>query len=203
MSGSLFIVAAPSGAGKTSLVKALVSSMAGVCLSVSHTTRLPRPGEQDGVDYHFIDEAIFEAMRHAGDFLEHAQVFDHHYGTAQKNMVQLLNQGLDVILEIDWQGSRQVRERFPSCVSIFILPPSRETLERRLRLRGQDEEAVIARRMRDACAEISHYSEFDYLVVNGDFKAALEDLTAIIRSRRLLRLRQEERLKPLLRELLA
>jgi guanylate kinase len=142
-------------------------------------------------------------MRHAGDFLEHAQVFDHHYGTAQKNMVQLLNQGLDVILEIDWQGSRQVREWFPSCVSIFILPPSRETLERRLRLRGQDEEAVIARRMRDACAEISHYSEFDYLVVNGDFKTALEDLTAIIRSRRLLRLRQEERLKPLLRELLA
>jgi guanylate kinase len=155
------------------------------------------------VDYHFIDEATFEGMRHTGDFLEYARVFDHHYGTAQKNIIQLLNQGLDVILEIDWQGRRQVRERFPNCVSIFILPPSRETLERRLRLRGQDEKAVIARRMRDARAEISHYSEFDYLVVNGDFKTALEDLAAIIRGWRLMRLRQEEKLKLLLRELLA
>jgi guanylate kinase len=203
MSGNLFIVAAPSGAGKTSLVKALVSSMAGVCLSVSHTTRLPRPGEQDGVDYHFVDEATFKTMQHAGDFLEHAQVFDHYYGTAHQSMVQLLNQGLDVILEIDWQGSRQVRARFPYSTGIFILPPSRETLERRLHLRGQDEEPVIARRMRDACAEISHYSEFDYLIVNGDFKTALEDLAAIIRSQRLLRLRQEKKLRLLLCELLA
>lgn len=203
MSGSLFIVAAPSGAGKTSLVKALVSSMTGICLSVSHTTRSPRPGEQDGVDYHFIDEVTFKTMQHAGDFLEHAQVFDYYYGTAHKNLVQLLNQGLDVILEIDWQGSRQVQARFPGSVSIFILPPSREILERRLRFRGQDEEMVIARRMRDACAEISHYREFDYLVVNGDFGTALADLTAIIRSQRLLRLRQEGELKPLLTELLA
>jgi len=203
MSGSLFIVAAPSGAGKTSLVKALVNSMTGICLSVSHTTRSPRPGEKDGVDYHFIDEQTFKTMQHAGDFLEYAQVFDHYYGTAHKNLSQLLSQGLDVILEIDWQGGRQVRVQFPGTVGIFILPPSREILERRLHLRGQDEEMVIARRMRDACAEISHYREFDYLVVNGDFETALADLTIIIRSQRLLRLRQEGKLKPLLTELLA
>ncbi|WP_083761435.1 guanylate kinase [Nitrosococcus halophilus] len=202
MPGSLFVVAAPSGAGKTSLVKALVDSMTGVCLSVSHTTRPPRPGERDGVDYYFIDDAAFETMQQAGAFLEHAQVFDHHYGTAREKVAGLLEQGMDVILEIDWQGRRQVQARFPDCVSIFILPPSRETLERRLRLRGQDGETVIARRMRDARTEISHYNEFDYLVVNDVFETALEDLMAIIRGRRLLRLRQEERLTPLLGELL-
>lgn len=202
MSGSLFIVAAPSGAGKTTLVKALVNSMSGVRLSVSHTTRLPRAGEQEGVDYYFVEEAAFEAMRRRGDFLEHARVFDYYYGTAKKVVTRLLEQGLDVILEIDWQGKRQVQARFPDCVSIFILPPSRGTLERRLHLRGQDVEAVIARRMRDARTEISHYDEFDYLVVNDNFETALEDLTAIIRSRRLLRLQQEERLAPLLHELL-
>ncbi|QBQ56393.1 guanylate kinase [Nitrosococcus wardiae] len=202
MPGSLFVVAAPSGAGKTSLVKALVDSMAGVCLSVSHTTRPPRPGERDGVDYYFIDDATFETMQQAGAFLEHAQVFDHRYGTAWEKVTGLLEQGMDVILEIDWQGRRQVQACFPDCVSIFILPPSRETLEHRLRLRGQDGETVIARRMRAARTEISHYNEFDYLVVNDVFETALEDLMAIIRGRRLLRLRQEEQLTPLLNELL-
>ncbi len=203
MSGSLFIVAAPSGAGKTSLVKALLSSVTDICLSVSHTTRPPRPGEQNGMDYYFVDEVTFETLQRAGAFLEHARVFDYHYGTARENVAQLLAQGLDVILEIDWQGARQVREYFSHCVSIFILPPSREALEQRLCLRGQDNEAVITRRMQDACREISHYHEFNYLVVNDDFKSALEDLITIVRSQRLLRLRQEIKLAPLLQELLA
>lgn len=203
MTGNLFIIAAPSGAGKTSLVKALLDSLTGIYLSVSHTTRPPRPGERDGVDYYFTDEATFETMQRAGAFLEHAWVFDYRYGTAAENVAELLAQGLDMILEIDWQGARQVREYFPHCVSVFILPPSREALRQRLSLRGQDDEAVIARRMGDACNEISHYNEFSYLIVNDDFETALEDLIAIVRSRRLLRLRQKGRLIPLLRELLA
>lgn len=203
MSGSLLIVAAPSGAGKTSLVKALLNSVPDICLSVSHTTRPPRPGEQEGVDYYFIDEVTFEAMQYAGAFLEHAWVFDYRYGTARENVARLLTQGLDVILEIDWQGARQVREYFSHCMSIFILPPSREALEQRLCLRGQDNESVITRRMRDACQEISRYHEFSYLVVNDDFKTALEDLIAIVRSQRLLRQRQEIKLASLLHELLA
>ncbi|BAW79963.1 guanylate kinase [Candidatus Nitrosoglobus terrae] len=203
MFGNLFIIAAPSGAGKTSLVKALVSSVTGVYFSVSHTTRLPRLGEQDGVDYHFVDEEVFKVMAQAGAFLEHARVFDHYYGTAYQSVSELLEQGLDVILEIDWQGGRQVRTRFPNSTSIFILPPSQQALEGRLNLRGQDKGTVIARRMRDARAEISHYSEFDYLIVNEEFRTALEDLSAIIRSQRLLRQRQEEKLKSLLYELLA
>jgi guanylate kinase len=203
MAGSLFIVAAPSGAGKTSLVKALVNSMAGVCLSISHTTRAPRPGEREGIDYYFVDAATFEAMVWAEAFLEHAWVFDHRYGTARESVVKLLAQGLDVILEIDWQGRRQVQARFPECASIFILPPSREVLEQRLYSRGQDDEAIIARRMQAAWAEISHYNEFDYLIVNDDFAHALEDLRAIVQSRRLSRLRQEVQLASLLGELLA
>jgi len=203
MSGSLFIVAAPSGAGKTSLVKALVNSMAGVCLSISHTTRAPRPGEQEGVDYYFVDAPTFEAMQRGEAFLEHARVFDHCYGTTRENVAKRLEQNVDVILEIDWQGRRQVQERFSDCTSIFILPPSREVLEQRLRARRQDDATIITRRMRDAWTEISHYNEFDYLVVNDDFEMALEDLRAIVRSHRLSRLRQERRLAALLRELLA
>lgn len=203
MTGNLFIISAPSGAGKTSLVKALLDSLTGIYLSVSHTTRPPRPAEQNGVDYHFIDETTFETMQLAGAFLEHAWVFDYRYGTAAENVTKLLAQGKDAILEIDWQGAHQLREHFPHCVSIFILPPSREALRQRLSLRGQDDEAVIARRMGDACNEISHYNEFSYLIVNDDFETALEDLIAIVRSRRLLRLRQRGKLIPLLRELLA
>lgn len=202
MPGSLFVVTAPSGAGKTSLVKALLDSMTDICLSVSHTTRPPRPGEQHGVDYYFVDAATFEAMQRTGAFLEHAWVFDYRYGTAKAHVARLLEQGLDVVLEIDWQGARQVREWFSDCVSIFILPPSREALKQRLRHRGQDDETVIARRMQEARQEMSHYPDFSYLVVNDDFKTALGGLMAIVQSRRLLRQRLEEKLTFLLHELL-
>lgn len=202
-SGVLYIISAPSGAGKTSLVKALVESSPRIAVSVSHATRPKRPGEQNGVHYHFIDISTFEAMVARGEFLEHARVFDNYYGTARSTLLAQLQAGVDVILEIDWQGARQVRERMPGCVSIFILPPSRAVLEQRLRTRAQDSEEIIARRMRDAVAEMSHYSEFDYLVVNDDFSTALEDLKAIFRAQHLRREAQAERLADKLHELLA
>lgn len=201
--GILYIISAPSGAGKTSLVKALVESSPGIAVSVSHATRPKRPGEQNGVHYHFVDVSTFEAMVARGEFLEHARVFDNYYGTARSTLLAQLQAGVDVILEIDWQGARQVRERMPGCVGIFILPPSRAVLEQRLRARAQDSEETIARRMRDAVAEMSHYGEFDYLVVNDDFNTALEDLKAIFRAQRLRREAQAERLADELRELLA
>jgi guanylate kinase len=182
--GSLYIVAAPSGAGKTSLVKALLESTAGITVSVSHTTRKPRPGEQDGKHYYFVDTARFEFMRDNYEFLEHARVFDNYYGTSRQAVESTLAQGLDVILEIDWQGAQQVRRLYPDASSIFILPPSRQALEERLRSRGQDDEATVARRMRDAVTEISHYREFDYLVINDVFEEALELLRAIVVARR-------------------
>lgn len=178
--GTLLIVAAPSGAGKTSLVRALSASLAGVAVSVSHTTRPRRPREQDDAHYHFVDHAAFEAMIDAGEFLEHARVFDQHYGTARASVAQRLAQGLDVILEIDWQGARQVRQRMPQCLSVFIVPPSRPVLEQRLRARAQDAEEIIARRMRAAVEEMRHYPEFDYLVVNDDFEQAVNALRAIV-----------------------
>ncbi len=184
MKGSLFIVAAPSGAGKTSLVNALVARHDDIRLSVSHTTRPPREGEQDGRDYHFVSHETFARMRDNGDFLESATVFDNSYGTSEKAVDALLAQGLDVILEIDWQGAEQVRRNVGGATGIFILPPSKATLEQRLRNRGQDNEDVIQRRMRDAENEISHYVEFDYLIVNDEFEEALESLTAIIVARR-------------------
>jgi len=201
--GTLYIFAAPSGAGKTSLVKALVDSTPGIEVSVSHTTRAPRPGEVDGVDYHFVDLPTFERMVAEGAFLEHARVFDNYYGTARASIEQRLATGVDVILEIDWQGARQVRERFPDSVGVFILPPSRAALEERLRGRGTDDEATIARRMRDAEREMSHYEEFDYLVINDDFDTALEDLRAIVRARRLRTPLQAARYRALLDSLLA
>ena len=182
--GSLFIIAAPSGAGKTSLVNALLEKDSRLSLSISHTTRSPRPGEIDGRHYHFVSEAEFERMVAAGDFMEHARVFDHFYGTNRHTVAKQLEQGRDVILEIDWQGARQVRAVFPGCCSIFIIPPSLETLRKRLKGRGQDSEEVIQRRMRDAQAEISHWDEFEYLVVNDDFNAALDELIAIINDHR-------------------
>jgi len=178
--GSLFIIAAPSGAGKTSLVNALLKKDARLALSISHTTRSPRPGEIDGQHYHFVSEAKFERMVGAGDFMEHARVFDHFYGTNRHTVAGQLEQGRDVILEIDWQGARQVRAVFPDCCSIFIIPPSLGSLRKRLEGRGQDSEEVIQRRMRDAQAEISHWDEFEYLVVNDDFNAALDELMSII-----------------------
>lgn len=203
MMGSLFIVAAPSGAGKTSLVNALVAGHDDIRLSVSHTTRPPRDGEQDGRDYHFVSQDVFAQMRGNGDFLESATVFDNSYGTSSKAVEALLEQGLDVILEIDWQGAQQVRKNFVDSTGIFILPPSKATLEQRLRDRGQDNEDVIQRRMRDAENEISHYVEFDYLIVNDDFAEALDKLTAIILAKRQALATQKEKQSALITELLA
>lgn len=184
MLGSLFIVAAPSGAGKTSLVNALVDRHDDIRLSVSHTTRPAREGEVDGRDYHFVSQETFSSMRDNGDFLESATVFDNSYGTSSAAVKEMLAQGLDVILEIDWQGAQQVRHNFEDATGVFILPPSKATLEQRLRSRGQDNEEIIQRRMRDAENEISHYVEFDYLIVNDDFEEALENLTAVILAKR-------------------
>ena len=182
--GSLFIIAAPSGGGKTSLVNALLKHDPRLVLSISHTTRPARPGEIDGQHYHFVTEPEYEQMVNNGDFMEHAQVFDHYYGTNRNSVALQLEQGLDVILEIDWQGARQVRAVFPDCCLIFIIPPSLEDLRRRLTGRGQDSAKVIQRRMQDAQAEISHWAEFDQLVVNDNFDTALEELLAIINDHR-------------------
>ncbi|MEM7401720.1 MAG: guanylate kinase [Pseudomonadota bacterium] len=178
--GKLFIVSAPSGAGKTSLVKELISSNENVVVSVSHTTRKKRPGETHGKDYFFISEEQFKAMISEDEFIEYAKVFDHYYGTSQSSVMQQLQQNLKVILEIDWQGAAQVRKRFSDTQSIFILPPSKAELTNRLRGRGQDSDEVIARRMRDAESEMSHYHEFDHIVLNDDFKQALSELSAIV-----------------------
>jgi guanylate kinase len=201
--GTLLIIAAPSGAGKTSLVNALVTSLPGVVVSVSHTTRPKRPLEQEGVHYHFIDHATFNAMVKADLFLEHARVFDQQYGTSRAAVESQLAQGLDVILEIDWQGASQVRARVCDCVSIFIVPPSRQALEQRLRARAQDSEETIARRMRAAVDEMRHYAEFDYLVVNDDFDQALTALKAIVLASRQRIAAQVERARELLQQLLA
>jgi len=178
--GSLFIIAAPSGGGKTSLVNGLLKHDPRLVLSVSHTTRPARPGEIDGQHYHFVSKVEYDQMVDNGDFVEHAQVFDHYYGTNRNSLLQQLEQGRDVILEIDWQGARQVRSVFPDACFIFIIPPSLESLHKRLTDRAQDSEEVIQRRMRDARAEISHWDEFDQLVVNDDFDTALEQLQLII-----------------------
>ncbi len=183
--GTLYILSAPSGAGKTSLLKALRERDGQLHVSVSHTTRPMRPGEQDGVHYHFVDQAAFLAKVGKGDFLEHAQVFGNYYGTDEASVRAQLEAGQDTVLEIDWQGAQQVRHRFPEAVSIFILPPSPEALHQRLSNRGQDSEAVIQGRMREAVSEMSHYAEFDYLVFNDDFEQALSELAAIVTCQRL------------------
>lgn len=181
--GILFIISAPSGGGKTTLVRAVTGADPGLRVSVSHTTRARRPGEQHGSAYHFVDQDTFAGMVAARAFLEHARVFDHYYGTSRDWVAGQLAAGTDVILEIDWQGARQVRDLLPGAVSIFILPPDLEILTQRLRGRG-DPESSVARRMHDARAEISHYQEYDYLVFNDDLDRALGDLTAIIRAAR-------------------
>jgi guanylate kinase len=183
--GSLFIIAAPSGGGKTSLINRLLKCDSRLVLSISHTTRPARPGEVNGQHYHFVSEAEFRQMERQGVFLEHARVFDHYYGTNQNSVTLQLEQGHDVILEIDWQGARQVRSVFPDSCLIFIIPPSLESLRERLSGRGQDSASVIQRRMRDAQAEISHWAEFDHLVVNDDFETALEELLVIINDHRI------------------
>ncbi len=183
MSGKLFILSAPSGAGKSSLAKALIQDLPNLAVSVSHTTRAPRPGEEHGVHYYFVSRDEFEAMVQAGKFVEHARVFDNDYGTARRSIEQLLEAGKDVLLDIDWQGARNIKQQMPGAVSIFILPPTRVALEERLRGRGQDSPEIIARRMRDAVAEMSHYNEFDHVVVNDVFDAARADLVAIMQGK--------------------
>ncbi|MGZ4957801.1 MAG: guanylate kinase [Methylomonas sp.] len=202
ITGKLYIISAPSGAGKTSLVKQLLAQTEKLAVSVSHTTRAMRAGEQHGVDYFFVSVDSFKDMIEHQAFLEHAQVFDNFYGTAQRSVEDNLAQGLDVILEIDWQGAQQVRRMLPDAVSIFILPPSIEVLRQRLQNRGQDPDEVIARRMRDAVTEMSHYPEFDYLIVNDDFNTALNQLKSIVIANRLLQNRQQQLLEPLLQNLL-
>lgn len=200
---TLFIVSAPSGAGKTSLLKRLKQELDQVVISVSHTTRPKRPGEIDGQDYYFVSQETFIRMLAEDAFLEYAKVFDYYYGTSRKQVMENLARGLDVILEIDWQGARQVKARLPASRSIFILPPSREALERRLRQRGQDSEATIAKRLAGARTEISHYAEYDYLVVNDDFEQALAQLKSILIADRLRLARQQGKLASLLHDLLA
>ena len=180
----LVIVSAPSGAGKTSLAKALAESTADVGVSVSHTTRPARDGERDGKDYFFVSRAVFERMIRAGEFLEHAHVFDHLYGTARTPVEAALAAGQSIVLDIDWQGARKVRAVMPEALSIFILPPSLDDLEQRLVDRGQDTSEVIRRRMQDAVSEIGHYPEFDYVLVNQDFQIALEELRGVLESGR-------------------
>jgi len=202
MSGNLFIVSAPSGAGKSSLVNAALADDRQLALSVSYTTRPPRPGETNGREYHFVDRKTFEAMLARGDFLESAEIYGNRYGTSRKWIADARGQGRDIMLEIDWQGAQQVRAAFPDAVSVFILPPPPvlQELERRLRGRGQDPEDAIQRRLRDAREEIAHVAEFDYVIINKEFEQARRDLAAVVRAARLKKssqlARHPEILKP-------
>lgn len=184
MSGKLFVITAPSGAGKTSLIDAVMKDDPSLTISVSYTTRQPRPGEKDGVDYHFVDVPTFLAMRGRGEFLESAEVHGNHYATSKQVILDAVRRGEQLILEIDWQGARQVRALYPQCVGIFILPPSVEELERRMRRRGQDSEAVIARRLQNAREELSHAGEFKYAIINKEFDTAKQELAEILRKER-------------------
>ena len=202
MSGTLFIVAAPSGAGKTSLVKALIERERELSLSVSYTSRPARPNEQDGVHYHFVSRGVFELMIDRGEFFEHAVVHGDLKGTSQAVVEKLLAQGRDVVLEIDWQGARQVRTKVPEAISLFILPPSREELERRLRARASDSEATIRRRLADSRDDMAHAHEFDYIVINDVFEDALAEMRAIVAAQRLKSANQVKRHAALLSDLL-
>lgn len=201
MKGNVFIVCAPSGAGKTSLVRALLERVAGVSLSVSHTTRGIRPGEQEGRDYHFVSRQAFEKMLEDGKFLESAEVHGNMYGTSQEWIESQRAGGRDIVLEIDWQGARQVRRLIPDAIGIFILPPSLEVLRQRLTDRRQDRAEVIEARLRAARGEIAHVEEFDYVIINSDFKEAAEDLVGIVRSARLTLARQSARHSDLINSL--
>jgi guanylate kinase len=190
MTGLLFVVTAPSGAGKSSLIRGLLAADRGVALSVSYTTRAPRPGEQNGREYHFVDPATFSAMLERGEFLESAEVHGHRYGTSQKAIERMRADGRDLVLEIDWQGAEQVRRLHPDAIGIFILPPSMAELERRLRARAQDADAAIRRRLKNAAEEMTHAVEFKYAIINNNFDDALEDLRAIVRAERAATARQ-------------
>jgi guanylate kinase len=200
--GILFIVSAPSGAGKTSLLRELVPADERLVVSVSHTTRAMRPGERDGQHYHFVSIEHFEQLVGEGAFLEHAPVFDNYYGTSEAAVREPLAQGLDVVLEIDWQGARQVRRRFPQAVSIFIAPPNIEALRERLSGRGQDSAQIVERRMVDARSELSHFPEYDYLVINDDFATALAELRCVVTAERLREPRQSARFTEALADML-
>jgi len=191
MSGLLFVVTAPSGAGKSSLIDALLKEDRRLRLSVSYTTRAPRPGEANGREYHFVDDKTFMAMLERGEFLESAEVHGYRYGTSQAVIREALTRGQDLVLEIDWQGAQQVRKLHPECIGVFILPPSVAELERRMRARGQDADAVIKRRLASAEDEMSHAPEFDYVIINKDFDEARRDLQAIIRVERLRKARTQ------------
>jgi guanylate kinase len=201
--GTLFIVAAPSGAGKSSIVNAVLKDTAGIALSISYTSRAPRPGERHAQHYHFISSEEFQRMIAAGDFFEHALVHGDYKGTARQSVEPQLAAGMDVLLEIDWQGARQVRAQLPEALSVFILPPSREALESRMRSRGQDSEEVIARRLAAARTEMSHYSEFDFVIVNDVFETAVRDMQHIFLASRLRRHVQQSRHDALIKALLA
>ena len=201
--GTLYIISAPSGAGKTSLVKAMLEAMSDVVVSVSHTTRAKRDEEVEGREYHFIDEKTFDQMVANGDFLEYANVFGNKYGTSRQHLQEQLLQGRDVILEIDWQGARQIRQLMGDCKSIFVLPPTMQALCDRLIGRGQDTEDTIELRMNEAASEMTHYAEFDYIVINDDFDTAIAELASIFVSNRLLADAQQQRHSEKLAELLA
>lgn len=199
--GTLYIISAASGAGKTTLVNAVVEQLEKLVVSVSHTTRPPRDGEVDGVNYHFVDKQTFETMVEASEFLEHAKVFGNMYGTSGQHIQEQLLQGMDVILEIDWQGARQIRRLITDCRTVYIVPPSTAALRERLNARAQDDEAVIDKRMHEAISEMSHYVEFDYLVINDDFDEARDDLAAIIKGNRMLHEHQQQKHEDLLAQL--
>ena len=184
MSGKLFVITAPSGAGKTSLIDAVMRDDPSLKISVSYTTRAPRPGEKEAVDYHFVDVPTFHSMESRGEFLESAEVHGNHYGTAKRIILDAVAKGEDMILEIDWQGAQQVRKLYPGCVGIFILPPSVEELERRMRARAQDSEEVIRRRLDNAREELAHQHEFNYVIINKDFETARRELASIIERER-------------------
>ncbi|HLF66784.1 MAG TPA: guanylate kinase [Gammaproteobacteria bacterium] len=200
-SGNLFVIAAPSGTGKTTLVKALVESLSDISVSISHTTRPQRPGETDGINYFFINEDQFRQMIENGEFLEYARVFGRYYGTSHQWVTEALKKGIDVILEIDWQGMQQITALIPESISIFILPPSLENLKDRLVKRDQDKDHIIQERMADVQETISHVYEFDYVVVNDDFTRALHDLELIVEANRLRQKQQTQRFAKLISEL--
>jgi len=201
--GSLFIVAAPSGGGKTTLVKQLLTDVVDIEVSISHTTRKKRPGEVEGVDYFFVEEDEFLQMIANSDFVEHARVFDHFYGTSTEQIHDRLRAGIDVVLDIDWQGAQQIKHTFPKAVSVFIIPPSLDALKQRLTARRQDDEQVISSRMQRAQEELSHYPEFDYLIVNDDFDKAARELQSIVIAHRLRIARQSQQQVKLLSFLLS
>lgn len=203
MTGTLFIISAPSGAGKTSLVNALLKTCAELQVSISHTTRPIRPGERNGVNYHFINKFEFDTMCAGAEFLEQAEVFGNHYGTSQKWVEETLGTGKDVILEIDWQGAQQIRNAIPETIGIFILPPSKKALNERLQGRGQDSDSVIAKRLTEAKNEMSHYIEYDFVVINDLFDRALSDLQAIVNANRLKQQQLDKKRLSLIADLLS